>query len=105
MSPSSTPDLDAGRKNHLALTATAVILCLSACKLLVHDRRRDHVSRLPAESAVEYPASLLSGEKYLTYRSEWHRDSPLLSVGVGAVGCRVTTLLDRKSTRLNSRHL
>src|SRR5437899_3784684 len=36
MTPSPTPDLDAGHKNYLALTATAVILCLSACKLLVH---------------------------------------------------------------------
>src|SRR5438094_3576673 len=36
MSPSSTPDLDAGHKSPLTLTATAVILCLSACKLLVH---------------------------------------------------------------------
>jgi hypothetical protein len=32
----STPDLGAGHKNHLLLTATGVILCLSACKLLVH---------------------------------------------------------------------
>src|SRR5262249_40534203 len=31
-----TPDLDAGHKNYLPLTSTAVILCLSACKLLVH---------------------------------------------------------------------
>jgi hypothetical protein len=36
MSLSSTPDLDAGHKNRQALTATAVILCLSACRLLVH---------------------------------------------------------------------
>src|SRR5215469_18082998 len=36
MSPSSIPDRGAGHKNQLALTATAVILCLSACKLLVH---------------------------------------------------------------------
>src|SRR5258708_5601377 len=36
MTPSPTPDLDAGHKNYLALAATAVILCLSACKLLVH---------------------------------------------------------------------
>src|ERR1017187_5619344 len=36
MSPSFTPDLDVGRKKRLALTATAVILCLSACKFLVH---------------------------------------------------------------------
>jgi hypothetical protein len=36
MSPSSAPDLDTVRKNQLALTATGVILCLAACKLLVH---------------------------------------------------------------------
>ena len=36
MSPSSTLDLDGGRKGCLAFTATAVILCLSACKLLVY---------------------------------------------------------------------
>jgi Dolichyl-phosphate-mannose-protein mannosyltransferase len=36
MRPSSTPDLDATHKNHSALSATAVILCLSASKLLVH---------------------------------------------------------------------
>src|SRR5271157_2251701 len=36
MSPSSTPGLDAGQKDRLAITATGVILCLSACKLLVH---------------------------------------------------------------------
>jgi len=36
MSPASTADLDAGHKNRLALTATGVIVCLSACKLLVH---------------------------------------------------------------------
>ena len=36
MSPSSTPALDAGGKDQLARTAIAVILCLSACKLLVH---------------------------------------------------------------------
>ena len=36
MSPSSTPDHDANRQNRLALTATAVILFLSAGKLLVH---------------------------------------------------------------------
>ena len=31
-----TPDLDAGRKNRLTLTATTVILCVAASKLLVH---------------------------------------------------------------------
>src|SRR5271157_2083063 len=36
MSPSSTSDLDAGRKNHLPLAATAVILCLCTCKFLIH---------------------------------------------------------------------
>ncbi len=36
MSPSSTSNLDAGHQNHRVPTATAVILCLSACKLLVH---------------------------------------------------------------------
>src|SRR5690348_7561927 len=36
MSPSSAPDLDAGHKNQLPLTATGVILGLAACKLLVH---------------------------------------------------------------------
>ena len=36
MSASSTPDLAPGHKNHLVLTATGVIVCLSACKLLVH---------------------------------------------------------------------
>jgi hypothetical protein len=36
MSPSSTSEPDAGHKNQLALTATAVILFLSACKLVVH---------------------------------------------------------------------
>src|SRR5579859_3751752 len=36
MSPLSSSDLNADHRNNLALTATAVILCLSACKLLVH---------------------------------------------------------------------
>lgn len=36
MSPASIPDLDAGGKNRLALTATAIVFCVSACKLLVH---------------------------------------------------------------------
>ena len=36
MSAPSTQNLDSGRKHRLALTATAVIFCLSACKLLVH---------------------------------------------------------------------
>ena len=36
MSPSSTSNLDAGHQNHRVPAATAVILCLSACKLLVH---------------------------------------------------------------------
>jgi len=36
MSASSTPILVPGQKDRLALTATALILCLSACKLLVH---------------------------------------------------------------------
>lgn len=36
MSPSSTPNLDAVHKNRLTLTATAVILCVTASKLLVH---------------------------------------------------------------------
>lgn len=36
MNPSSTPVLDAVRKNQLTLTATALVLCLCACKLLVH---------------------------------------------------------------------
>ena len=36
MSPSTIPNPEAGRKSRLALGATAVILCLSACKLLVH---------------------------------------------------------------------
>src|ERR1039457_7442974 len=31
-----TPDLDAGHKNRLTLTATTVILCVAASKLLVH---------------------------------------------------------------------
>ena len=36
MSPSPTPNRDAGHRNNLALTATAIVLCLSACKLVVH---------------------------------------------------------------------
>jgi 4-amino-4-deoxy-L-arabinose transferase-like glycosyltransferase len=36
MSPSSSSDLDADHRNNLAFTATAVILSLSAWKLLVH---------------------------------------------------------------------
>jgi dolichyl-phosphate-mannose-protein mannosyltransferase len=36
MSTLPTPDLDVGRKNYLALSATTVILFLSACKLLIH---------------------------------------------------------------------
>lgn len=36
MNSSSTANLDAGHKHRVALTATAVIICLSACKLLVH---------------------------------------------------------------------
>lgn len=36
MTPSSTLEPDAGHKRRLALTATAVILCLCACKLVVH---------------------------------------------------------------------
>src|SRR5215471_5752916 len=32
----ATPDLDAGPNNHPALTATGIILCLTACKLLIH---------------------------------------------------------------------
>src|SRR5712692_8828108 len=35
MSPSTTPAL-ADRRNRLALTPTSVILCIAACKLLVH---------------------------------------------------------------------
>jgi 4-amino-4-deoxy-L-arabinose transferase-like glycosyltransferase len=36
MSPRSTADLNTGNRNRLALTATVVILCVAACKLLVH---------------------------------------------------------------------
>jgi 4-amino-4-deoxy-L-arabinose transferase-like glycosyltransferase len=36
MGSSSAPEFVVGRKKRLAVTATAVILCLSACKLLVH---------------------------------------------------------------------
>src|SRR5215831_17065673 len=36
MSSSPYTALDAGPKNRLAFTAAAVVLCLSACKLLVH---------------------------------------------------------------------
>src|SRR5438445_13276629 len=36
MTPSPTPDLNAGHKNYLALTATGVILCLSTFKLALH---------------------------------------------------------------------
>src|SRR5271157_3599322 len=36
MSPSSTSNFDAGHQNRRVPTAAAVILCLSACKLLVH---------------------------------------------------------------------
>src|SRR5450759_2027595 len=35
MSPSTAPDL-ARRQSRLALTITAVILCIAACKLLLH---------------------------------------------------------------------
>jgi len=36
MNPSLTPKLDAGQKRRVAVTATAVVVCISACKLLVH---------------------------------------------------------------------
>jgi 4-amino-4-deoxy-L-arabinose transferase-like glycosyltransferase len=36
MSSSSPPVLQAGCEKRLALTPTALILCISACKLLVH---------------------------------------------------------------------
>src|SRR5262245_15426129 len=36
MTPASTPDFEARHPSSLAFSATAVTLCLSACKLLVH---------------------------------------------------------------------
>ena len=36
MEPSSAPGLDAGHKDRLTFTATTAILCIAACKLLIH---------------------------------------------------------------------